>query len=65
MKKKNFQLNKMETIHSFLKSHTLITTFTLCLVGFLNFWALEKNKCFAIRIQQKIIIEANCKINKG
>ena len=47
---------------SFLKSHTLVISITLGLVAFLSFWALEKDKCFEIKIQKGIEIKVNCKV---
>ena len=47
-------------MNDFLRSHTLITGLALCLIGFLSFWALEKDKCFEINIED-FILGANCK----
>ena len=43
-----------------LKSHTLIAILGLCLIGFISFWALEKDKCFEIRIKKGFQIKTNC-----
>ena len=46
---------------SFLKSHTLVICFALCLAGFLSFWTLEKDRCVRISSKEGINIEINCK----
>ena len=44
----------------FLKSHTLIASISLFLIGFLSFWALEKDKCFEMVLKKEILIKVNC-----
>ena len=48
---------------NFLRSHTLVVCFTLFLISFLGFWALEKDKCFEINFQKGINIKVNCQSN--
>ena len=42
----------------FLKSHILVLVLSLCLSAVLSFWALEKDSCFEINVDQQIKIKA-------
>ena len=54
-------VNKKQ-MKNLLKSHVLILSITICLSAALSFWALEKDSCFEINIDNKVKIKAGCKI---
>ena len=47
---------------NFIKSHTLLLSLALCLSTVLSFWALEKDRCFEIKMKERLEIKVNCMI---
>ena len=49
-------------MNNFLKSHTLLLSLALSLSAILSFWALEKESCLEINMDEKLKIRAACKL---